>query len=97
MAMAMCELMCMLRLFAAAVAPLVRRDVPSQVAVDGVLHTWPSYSRTLQRVVIDRIDDDLAMLGVPLLVLAGSDDPVTPSLTSARRWTGPERGPSLCG
>ncbi len=78
-AMTMCGLMCMLRPFAAAVAPLVRRDVPSHVAMDGVLHTWSSYSRTLQRVVIDhRIDDDLATLEVPLLVLAGSDDPVTP-------------------
>lgn len=79
-AMTMCGLMGMLRPFAAAVAPLIRRDLPSHVAMDGVLHPSPPYSRTLQRVVIDhRIDDDLAMLEVPLRVLAGSEDPVAPA------------------
>ncbi|WCO68015.1 alpha/beta hydrolase [Iamia majanohamensis] len=78
-AVAMCQVMCMLRPFAAAAAPLIRPDLPTHVAVDGVLHTWPSYSRTLQRVVIDhRIDDDLGALAIPLVVVAGTDDPVAP-------------------
>ncbi|CAN5484205.1 hypothetical protein BH20ACT2_BH20ACT2_03930 [soil metagenome] len=79
----LCEAMCLLRPLAAAGAPLILRDVPARVAIDGALHTWPSYSRTLQRVVIDhRIDDDLHDLPVvPLRILVGADDPVAPPET----------------
>ncbi|CAN5718614.1 hypothetical protein BH24ACT5_BH24ACT5_11380 [soil metagenome] len=74
----LCETMCVLRPLAAAGAPLILRDVPARVAIDGALHTWPSYSRTLQRVVIDhRIDDDLAAVAVPVRILVGAHDHVS--------------------
>ena len=73
----LCETMCMLRPLAAAGAPVILRDVPARVAIDGALHTWPSYSRTLQRVVIDhRVDHDLAMITVPTRILVGADDTI---------------------
>jgi pimeloyl-ACP methyl ester carboxylesterase len=79
MAKVLCETMCMLRPLAAAGAPMILRDVPARVAIDGALHTWPSYSRTLQRVVIDhRIDDDLRAVAVPTRILIGADDTVAP-------------------
>lgn len=75
----MCEAMCLLRPLAAAGAPLILRDIPARVAIDGALHTWPSYSRTLQRVVIDhRLDDDLQAISVPIHILVGADDHVSP-------------------
>ncbi|MDE0805392.1 MAG: alpha/beta fold hydrolase [Acidimicrobiales bacterium] len=77
MARVLCETMCMLRPLAAAGAPVILRDVPARVAIDGALHTWPSYSRTLQRVVIDhRIDDDLRTVAVPTRILIGAKDTV---------------------
>jgi pimeloyl-ACP methyl ester carboxylesterase len=77
LAKVLCETMCMLRPLAAAGAPVILRDVPARVAIDGALHTWPSYSRTLQRVVIDhRIDDDLRAVDVPTRILVGADDTV---------------------
>ena len=63
---------------AAAGAPVILRDVPARVAIDGALHTWPSYSRTLQHVVIDhRLDHDLRTIDVPVQILVGSDDHVS--------------------
>ena len=74
----LCETMCLLRPLAAAGAPVILRDVPARVAIDGALHTWPSYSRTLQHVVIDhRLDHDLRDIDVPVQILVGSDDHVS--------------------
>lgn len=82
----LCEAMCLLRPIAAAGAPVILRDVPARVAIDGALHTWPSYSRTLQHVVIDHhVDDDLASVTAPIRILVGADDTISSpaSITAA--------------
>lgn len=71
----MCELMCHLRPVAIALAPIVVRDLPREVAADGARHTWASYSRTLRRVVIDHlVVEDLAAVDVPVTFIHGCDD-----------------------
>ena len=47
-----CQIMCRHRALAAALAPLAVRSVPAAVAIDGVRHTWTSYQRTLNNVVL---------------------------------------------
>ena len=87
----LCEAMCLLRPLAAASAPVILRDVPARVAIDGALHTWPSYSRTLQHVVIaHQVDDDLASVTAPIRILVGADDTIstTASITAALDRTG---------
>ena len=48
----LCEVMCRHRTMAAMLAPLAVRSVPAAVAIDGVRHTWTSYQRTLNNVVL---------------------------------------------
>ena len=80
----LCEVMCLLRPLAAAGAPVILRDVPVRVAIDGALHTWPSYSRTLQHVVVQhRIDDDLSSARAPVRILVGADDTISTSASIA--------------
>lgn len=47
-----CEVSCMLRPLLRPVAPLFARDLPAAVAKAGLDHTWSSYSRTLDRIVL---------------------------------------------
>lgn len=71
----MCALMCTFRPVAMGIARITARDVPPAVAADGVRHTWPSYSRTLEHVVVGhRPDDNLAASDCPILFLHGRDD-----------------------
>lgn len=75
----MCALMCTFRPIAMAAAWATASDVPRAVAADGVRHTWPSYRRTLERVLVDhRADDDLIASDCPLLFLHGCADRVAP-------------------
>jgi pimeloyl-ACP methyl ester carboxylesterase len=75
----LCELVCTFRPLAMLTAPLLARDIPRAVAVDSVRHTWPSYSRTLERVVVaHRAVADLAAVRCPTLLLHGADDQVAP-------------------
>ncbi|MGH8777394.1 MAG: alpha/beta fold hydrolase [Jiangellaceae bacterium] len=80
-----CELMCAFRPLAMLATRLLARNVPADVAVDGVRHTWPSYSRTLDRVTVGhRAADDLLEVCCPVVLMHGRDDPVAPpSLTRA--------------
>ena len=70
-----CAAMCRLRPLAAAAAPLVIRDLPGAVARDAVMHTWPSYSRTLRNVVVEyRPVPDLIAAQRPITLLYGKRD-----------------------
>lgn len=91
-----CELMCALRPLAALGAPAILRGVPARVAIDGALHTWPSYSRTLRRVVVDhRVDKDLAAVACPMRLLSGAQDRVAPPELVASALADTGRSPEL--
>ena len=74
-----CATMCRLRPVAAALAPLVVRDLPPAVAADGARHTWPAYHGTLFRVVIEHdTADDLSHVRCPVHIVQGDRDVVAP-------------------
>lgn len=74
-----CRLMCRFRPAAIALAPRLMRDLPAAVAADGARHTWPSYSRTLELVVVAHdTAADLAALTTPVTVVQGDHDRVAP-------------------
>ncbi len=75
----LCQAMCNLRPLASAVAPLVNRDLPPSIASDGARHTWASYQRSLERVVVrHRVVPDLVAAGVPAVLLHGRSDRSAP-------------------
>ena len=75
-----CNAMCRVRPLATALAPLVARDVPREVAADWTQHTWPSYSRTLTAVVLGlRVVPDLAAAYCPVIALTGRSDTSAPA------------------
>lgn len=77
--------MCDLRPLAIAVAPIVVRDLPPSISSDAFRHTWPSYHRTLERVVVGyRPAPDLAVAPSPVTFLTGFYDGTAP-LASVRR------------
>jgi len=80
LARAVCEAMCRFRPLAVAVAPLVIRDLPPSIAGDAARHTWISYHRTLDAVVVRyRPVDDLVATAVPVTVLHGTGDRTAPT------------------
>jgi len=75
----LCWIMCRLRLVGIAIAPIFARGVPAAVARDALRHTYTSYSRTLQHVIVDhRAASDLAARADPTLLVHGRDDEVVP-------------------
>jgi pimeloyl-ACP methyl ester carboxylesterase len=79
LARTLCMAMCRLRALAVVVAPLVMRDLPPAIAADGALHTWASYHRTLERVVLGHpVVDDLQSAAVPVVLLHGDRDRPAP-------------------
>jgi len=75
----LCQAMCALRPLASTVAPLVNRDLPRSIASDGARHTWASYHRSLERVVVEhRVLPDLVAAGVPALLVHGRSDRSAP-------------------
>ena len=69
--------MCNHRRLAGWVAPILRPDLPGPIARDGVQHTWRSYSRTLQRVVIGSASARaIRKLVVPVHLVVGTRDGV---------------------
>lgn len=79
LARTLCIAMCQLRPLATAIAPLLMRDLPRVIAADGALHTWASYHRTLERVVLARrVADDLRSAAVPVTLLHGQRDRTAP-------------------
>lgn len=74
-----CTVMCRLRPLAVAVGPHLVRDLPPAVVADGMRHTWPSYSRTLDHLVVrHRLGEVLADAARPLALLHGAQDEVAP-------------------
>ena len=72
-----CRWSCAHRRLAARLAELSRPDLPSQIARDGVEHSWASYSETLERLVIDNAAADwLSDITVPVVIVAGTGDPI---------------------
>ncbi|MGH3371077.1 MAG: alpha/beta fold hydrolase, partial [Nocardioidaceae bacterium] len=79
MARVLCTAMCALRPLAIAVAPLVIRDLPPSIASDAARHTWISYHRTLEEVVVGyRPDRDLLDTPAPVTFLHGTEDRTAP-------------------
>jgi len=75
----LCIAMCRLRALAIVVAPIVMRDLPSAIAGDGALHTWASYHRTLEQVVLTHpVVHDLRSATVPVVLLHGDGDRPAP-------------------
>lgn len=74
-----CHVMCAVRPVAVAIGPLLIRDLPREIVADGALHTWHSYSRTLEEVVVrHRLLPDAVKAGVPTVVVNGRSDVVAP-------------------
>lgn len=74
-----CEVMCRVRPVATTFGPLLVKDLPRVVVADGFRHTWPSYSRTLEHLVVrHRLSEVLAEVTRPVQVLHGSEDEVAP-------------------
>lgn len=70
-----CQTMCRFRPAALAFAPWLVRDLPRSIALDGVRHSWPSYSRTLSHVVVEhRAADDLLDSPMAVTLLHGRHD-----------------------
>lgn len=56
-------------------AELSRPDLPSEIARDGVEHSWASYSETLRRLVLDSDAAGwLSHVTVPVVIVAGLGD-----------------------
>lgn len=72
-----CSAMCMLRPLARILAPVYLKDVPEYVAADTTLHTWFSYSRSMENIIENQdVLSDLQKVNLPLLALFGSQDAV---------------------
>ena len=79
MARAMCYSLCAARPVARLAAPLIARDVPAEVARDGVDHTWTSYSGSLDVIVNENGAREWAsVLGPRLTIIQGIADAVAP-------------------
>nr|MDQ3293035.1 hypothetical protein [Actinomycetota bacterium] len=75
----LCTAMCRLRPLAIAVAPLVIRDLPPSIASDAARHTWVSYHRTLERVVVGYRPERVFLAApVPVTLLHGTGDHSAP-------------------
>ena len=72
-----CGWTCAHRRLAALLAELSRPDLPSEIARDGVEHSWASYSETLRRLIFDSDAAGwLSHVTVPVVIVAGLGDPV---------------------
>jgi len=74
-----CQAMCRHRSLAVAVAPFLVRDLPAAIASDGARHSWASYHRTLEAVVVHhRVLPDLLTATCPVTLLHGGADATAP-------------------
>lgn len=79
LARAMCEAVCMLRPALQRVAPIFARDLPSDVVRAGFDHTWPSYSRSMETLVLGGLVPDLlGRVGDRVCVVHGRGDETVP-------------------
>lgn len=79
-ARATCWLMCHVRPLLTPLMPSLLPDLPPAVARDSLQHSWASYSRTLQQVIIrshgPQLMSQLAHTQLPTLVIHGKQDAV---------------------
>lgn len=74
-----CDWVCEHRDLAAGLAEVARPDLPGPIARDGIEHTWPSYSETLERVVLSADARALlTTLALPAHLVTGTNDRVAP-------------------
>ena len=74
-----CDVMCRLRPLFTWIVPLLVRNVPKVVARDALKHTWESYSRTLNNILLNANSHaDLAKLKQPMLFFHGVYDRLAP-------------------
>ncbi len=79
LAEAVCMAVCMLRPLLRPLAPLAARDLPAAVARAGLDHTWESYSKTLDRVVLaGLVPGLLAQTSQPVTIVHGRADRTVP-------------------
>ncbi len=72
-----CKWMCNHRELAANFAVWLRRDLPSEIARDGVEHNWLSYSQSLQNIVVESDSESFIKgIQVPIYLIAGDEDNV---------------------
>lgn len=72
-----CAWVCEHRGAATVVAAVLRPDLPTQLTRDGVQHTWESYSRSLERLILDADAVPLVeAANVPIGFVAGGRDRV---------------------
>lgn len=75
----LCQAMCRLKPLAVALAPMVIRDLPPSVASDAARHTWLSYRRTLERLVLEhRCRPDVLAGRSPVSLVHGDRDRTAP-------------------
>ena len=75
-----CEASCMLRPLLRPVAPLFARDLPPAVAKAGLDHTWSSYSRTLDLIVLGGLGWPLVReVGDRVTIVHADDDRTVPA------------------
>ena len=82
----MCDTSCMLRPLLQPVAPLFARDLPAAVARASLDHTWASYSRTLEHVVLGGLARPLLdEVGGRVTIIHGEHDRTVP-LRAVESW-----------
>ena len=76
-----CEASCMLRPILRPLAPLFAGDLPAPVARAGLDHTWMSYSRSLDRVILSGLGRSLVSgVGRRVTLVHASGDTTVPRL-----------------
>lgn len=79
-----CWGVCHTRPLARAFGPLLRPDVPPDVARDGLDHTWASYHESFDSLVVDsHMRTWAAATSLTRLVLQGDADPIAPAVEVA--------------
>ncbi|MGI8926122.1 MAG: alpha/beta fold hydrolase [Tepidiformaceae bacterium] len=79
LAQALCMVSCTLRPLLRPFAPLAARDLPAAVARAGLDHTWESYSKSLDRVVLSGLVPGLLeRVPQPVTVVHGRADRTVP-------------------
>lgn len=79
MARVICVIHTALLPFMTRLAPLLRRDLPHEVAADGTLHFWSSLRGSVEHVVLDHsVEPALAKLGRKVTFVHGRRDAITP-------------------
>lgn len=77
-----CQFMCTFQPFFQKIAPSLSPTVPVNVARDGMLHNWSSYSQTLKHVIFEATGLEwlrsVSTSGHKLLLLHGSADKLAP-------------------